>query len=216
MVPRKSAARRPGRPAESRGDQRERLLDATAALIGRNGVSGTTLVAVARRARVTPALVHYYFGSKSRLVDALFSERIAPAMQRIGAAIAAGDAIARLPQIVEGCIQTLSAAPWLPPILAREVLSEGGALRARFIEHARPVIGRVPPMIAAAQHGGVLRRDLDPRLVLLSVLSAVVYPILAAPIWREVLGVDERAISAAQLARHIATVLARGLENADA
>jgi AcrR family transcriptional regulator len=212
MPPRPAAPRRPGRPADSRADQRTRLLDATALLVGRHGVAGTTLAAVARRARVTPALVHYYFGSKAKLVEALFAERIAPVVAQIGAAMPATDGPLPLEAIVAGYLRAMLAAPWLPPILAREVLCEGGSLRARFVQLAGPVIGRLPARVAAAQQAGQVRAGLDPRLAVLSLVSAVVYPVIAGPIWREVLKVGADEAGPDPLARHIAAVLRHGLE----
>ena len=71
--------RRPGRPNSTAGvDQRARLLDATVALFGERGIGATTLREIARRAAVTPALLHYYFESKEALVQTLLTERIAP------------------------------------------------------------------------------------------------------------------------------------------
>jgi AcrR family transcriptional regulator len=212
MASTKRPPRRPGRPAVSRADQRSRLLDATAALVGRHGVAGTTLAAVARRARVTPALVHYYFGGKARLVDALFDERIAPVVARVGASMPADAGPLALEAIVAGYLRALADAPWLPPILAREVLCEGGSLRARFVQLVRPVIGRMPGQVAAAQRAGALGRGLDPRLVVVSLVAAVVYPVIAGPVWREVLDVAPGEAGTEELARHIAAVLRHGLE----
>lgn len=212
MAPRATAVRRPGRPADSRADLRTRLLDATAVLVGRHGVAGTTLAAVARRARVTPALVHYYFGGKARLIDALFEERIAPVVAQVGSAMAAqGDALP-LEAIVHAYLRAFAAAPWLPPILAREVLCDGGTLRPRFVALVRPVLGHLPQRIAAVQQAGRLRRDVDPRLAVVSLMSAVVYPVVAGPVWRDVLAVAPGEAGTEELARHIAAVLRHGLE----
>src|SRR3954471_19677155 len=87
-----SQKRSPGRPAKARGDQRERLLDVALTLFSRNGIAGTPLSAIARRARVTPALMHYYFGNREQLLDALMDERIAPLVLKVGLQLAeAGD-----------------------------------------------------------------------------------------------------------------------------
>jgi AcrR family transcriptional regulator len=212
MSQRGSIQRRPGRPAASRANLRARLLDAAARLVGRHGVAGTTLAAVARRARVTPALVHYYFGGKAALIDALFAERIAPVLAQVGAALPSAGGPVQLEAIVAGYLRALSAAPWLPPILAREVLCEGGSLRARFVQLARPLVGALPQRLAAAQDAGALRRGLDPRLVALSIISAVVYPVIAGPVWRDALGVGAGDYGTERLASHIAAVLRHGLE----
>lgn len=50
------------------GDPRNRILATTARLLGEVGWSGITTRKVAQRANVNNALVHYYFGSKSKLL----------------------------------------------------------------------------------------------------------------------------------------------------
>ncbi|WP_167006096.1 TetR family transcriptional regulator [Mumia sp. ZJ430] len=59
------AGRRPGTP-----DTRGEIVAAARAELAQRGYDGTSIRAVARRARVDPALVHHYFKDKQRLVAA--------------------------------------------------------------------------------------------------------------------------------------------------
>jgi len=61
--------KRPGRPAGS-SDTRERILDNARVLFARNGISNTSIRAVAAAAGVDSALVHHYFGTKEKLFAA--------------------------------------------------------------------------------------------------------------------------------------------------
>src|SRR3954454_10145777 len=57
---------------ENAADRRQQMLHAAAALIAAQGYGETRIADVARRAKVSPGLVVYYFGSKDRLlVEAL-------------------------------------------------------------------------------------------------------------------------------------------------
>lgn len=74
-----SPARR-GRPPKVRtegvgGDTRESILDAAEDLFSKHGFYGVTIREVAREAGVDTALVHYYFGAKRDLFDAVFLRR---------------------------------------------------------------------------------------------------------------------------------------------
>jgi AcrR family transcriptional regulator len=64
-----AARKRPGRPAGS-SDTRERILDNARVLFARNGISNTSIRAVAAAAGVDSALVHHYFGTKEKLFAA--------------------------------------------------------------------------------------------------------------------------------------------------
>ncbi|WP_188681360.1 TetR/AcrR family transcriptional regulator [Subtercola lobariae] len=57
-------------PREDRGVISARIISAARDEFIEQGVSGATFRAIARRADVDPALVHYYFASKERLLDA--------------------------------------------------------------------------------------------------------------------------------------------------
>ncbi|RZJ93466.1 MAG: TetR/AcrR family transcriptional regulator [Brevundimonas sp.] len=76
---RDGAPARRGRPPKSRardvGNTRETILDAAEDLFSKHGFYGVTIREVAREAGVDTALVHYYFGAKRELFDAVFLRR---------------------------------------------------------------------------------------------------------------------------------------------
>jgi AcrR family transcriptional regulator len=70
------AAPRRGRPRKQLAqDTRERILDAAEEHFSQHGFYGVTIREVAREARVDTALLHYYFGTKRGLFDAVFRRR---------------------------------------------------------------------------------------------------------------------------------------------
>ncbi len=66
MTATNTGSRRRGRPAGS-SDTRERILSSARELFARNGISNTSIRAVAAAAGVDSALVHHYFGTKEKL-----------------------------------------------------------------------------------------------------------------------------------------------------
>jgi len=107
---------RRGRPpkaaAGSGADTREQILDAAEDLFSKHGFYGVTIREVAREAGVDTALVHYYFGAKRALFDAVFlrraeiwnNERV-EAVDRYAAA--AGDAMT-----LEGLLEAFLRPPF--------------------------------------------------------------------------------------------------------
>jgi len=59
-------------------ETKDRILDAAELLFARQGVGATSLRSVTSEARVNGAAIHYHFGSKGELVQALIERRIAP------------------------------------------------------------------------------------------------------------------------------------------
>src|SRR6266436_1659705 len=72
-------SRRVGRPRRvADHDGRRQLLDAAIALFAQRGIAATTVAAIAADAKVTPALLHYYFKNRAQLLDAVVDERLVP------------------------------------------------------------------------------------------------------------------------------------------
>ncbi len=73
----KAAPARRGRPSKDQkaGETRDAILDAAEDLFSKHGFYGVTIREVAREAGVDTALVHYYFGAKRGLFDAVFIRR---------------------------------------------------------------------------------------------------------------------------------------------
>ena len=61
----------------------------------RQGIAATSLRDIAAEAGVTPALLHYYFGDKPQLQEALVQQRLLPAFMTVRSRLAAaGDDLA--------------------------------------------------------------------------------------------------------------------------
>lgn len=207
--------RKRGRPANALadGDPRSRILDIATDLFGRQGIAATSMSAIARDARITPALMHYYFGNRESLIDALVVERVEPAVGAVAAKMAgAGEDVRELVhRFVNAMIAEISAKPWFPQLWVREVLSEGGLLRERLVARTGvPLTLHLRDRFAEAQRQGELNRELDPNLLVVSLISLTIFPFASASIWRSQFGAEH--IDAATIARHALALLDRGLE----
>lgn len=211
--PRAPASRRgPGRPVGDSADLRERLLDAALTCYSRQGIAATPLRAIAVEAGVNPALLHYYFGDKGQLQQAVIDERLMPAIGNVGVALtSAGDDPAGLiASFVRGIGDAVARHPWLPSLWVREVLCEGGALRDLLVDRIGPQIPqRLAQRFAAAQRAGALNPGLDPRLLVVSLVGLTLFPAASAPVWGRVF--DTNGIDADALRDHTLALLERGL-----
>ena len=211
--PRTPAHRRgPGRPVGDSADLRGRLLDAALTCFSRQGIAATPLRAIAAEAGVNPALLHYYFGDKAQLQQAVIDERVMPAIDNVGIALArSGDDTAGLiASFVRGIGDAVARHPWLPSLWVREVLCEGGALRDLLVERIGPQVPqRLAQRFAAAQRAGALNPGLDPRLLVVSLVGLTLFPAASAPVWGRVF--DTNGIDADVLRDHTLALLERGL-----
>lgn len=178
-----------------------------------DGIKAASLRGIAQRAGVTPALVNYYFGNKPRLLDAVVEERLLPLLIGLSQELrqVGDEPIALVRGLIQGMRRTVQAHPWLPPLWVREVLCEGGGLRERLMGRVGPLVAHMlAERFASAQRRGALNPDLDPRLLVVSLIGLTLFPYAAAPIWRGLFDVPELDDEA--LARHTLALLERGLE----
>jgi AcrR family transcriptional regulator len=187
-------------------DGREALLDAAGRLFAERGPEAHSLRAVARAARVTPAMVHYYFGDKRGLYDAMLERALSRVLERVSQ-------VGHIDELPATMAQTFGAEPWIPPLLVREVLAEGGGFRARFIErYASKVAQLVPRLLREEIASGRFRDDLDPRLAFVSLLGMLGFAFLARPVLEPVLGFRYDAAFLARFAEHTRKLFLKGVE----
>ena len=211
--PAKGRKRAPGRPLADAPDQRAVALDAALACFVRQGIAATSLRDIAREAGVTPALLHYYFGDRQQLLDAVVAERVMPAVLSVRERLAqAGDDVADIvAAFVCGVTDAIARHPWWPQLWVREVLCEGGALRDLLVQRIAPDIARLlAGRFAAAQAAGRLNADLDPRLLLPTLVGLTMFPAAGAPIWRQVFDADDLGLD--DVRGHALALLDRGRE----
>jgi TetR/AcrR family transcriptional regulator len=213
----KREPRRPGRPRADETNQRERLLDAAVASFAADGVAATSLRGIALKAGVTPALVNYYYGSKEQLLDAFIAERVVPAVQvlRDNLLAAGGEPRALLAAFVRGIHGVVERYPWWPAIWVREVLSEKGALRDMMQKIIAPQVTQLlARSLLEAQKRGAISADLDPRLLVVSLVGLTMFPLAAEHIWRRIFPAGD--IDRGVLLRHTLALVDHGLGGIDA
>ncbi len=206
--------RGPGRPPAGDPEVRAALLGRARELFPHHGFAAVSLRQIANAADTTAAMVHYYFGDKVGLYRAMIAEAIEPVVAHLGAMAAKAEGNERLD--VEGLMVTymrlLAANPWLPALIAHEVLDTGGQPREEFIAQ---FAGRLAPLFVDAirreRDSGRLRGDLDPRLAAISAIGLCVFPFVSLPLTGRVLGISLDGENLERLAAHTARLFREGV-----
>jgi TetR/AcrR family transcriptional regulator len=216
-MPRKVAPKRqrsPGRPKANVGDLRTHLIDVSIGLFSTQGIEATPLRTIAKTGGVTPALLHYYFGSKAQLVEAMIAERLLPIVGDMRATLATAkpDSASLIDKFVDTVFGLIERHPWFPSLWVREVLSEGGVLRDLIVTRIAPQVPRqLETIFREAQKSGQINRDLDPRLLVVSLLGSTLFLAASAPIWRRIFRADD--IDTEVLRKHTRALLRAGIRN---
>ncbi|HEU4654859.1 MAG TPA: TetR/AcrR family transcriptional regulator [Steroidobacteraceae bacterium] len=207
---RRHKTRRVGRP-DSQADTnvREALLNAARELFLERGFERTTARQIAQAARTTPAMIHYYFGDKAGLFEAMLDQTIAPLRALLIEGASAGPLDPTTMLVMQ--MRVIAANAWIPAVVVNEVLAQPGRLRPMFV---RDVAGRHMPLLVKlfeqGKRAGRVRRDLDPKLAALSFISLCVFPFVARAVVEPVFGirVDEQID---EIVKHTERLLMRGI-----
>jgi len=200
------------RPRSPEFDAREHLLDVAIALFAERGIANTTVAQIAAASGVTSAMVHYWFQTREKLLDALVDEKLVAAFDAIWDPVDTehGDPLDLTRGIVERMFDVTAKMPWLPSLWLREIVNEGGLLRERAFRHI-PVqkVADFGRAIARGRAAGVLNPQLEPLLVFNSILALVMLPQATAKIWQRLSPGHE--IERAVLERHTVGLLMHGM-----
>jgi TetR/AcrR family transcriptional regulator len=209
-MPKKSLGK-PGRPAANlERDARDLLLAAATELFAEHGVAATTFAMIAKRAELTPAMLHYYFTNRDRLL-VVVEERLAPLIASVWTPVEAGVSPKELILgIVERLLAGIERMPWVPSTWMKEVLNEGGLLRTRMMRHLPfekvKILGEA---VARGQASKAVNPNLDSGLIGFSIVGVVMLHLATVRFSADVFA--RKATAAEVMSRHITGLLLDGL-----
>jgi TetR/AcrR family transcriptional regulator len=180
-------AKQPGGPGRPRQEARalavrEALLQAARDYFSSRGFQKASLRAIASRAKVNPAMVHYYFGNKEGLFITMLSETVGPLINELESLNERDAGPDALRGFLRHYARTLLKEPWLPNLLVREVMFQEGAVREAFIgRFASRASGSLRGLLERDVEGGDLPGHVDPVFGALGILSLIVFPFIAQP-----------------------------------
>ncbi len=190
---------------ERKAEVRERILLATITCLGRSGVGGATVRAIAREAGVNIAAVSYYFGGKDALLTAALERTLDTAfdLSELDELIArTGNLRAAVEAFVLDYLTNMQAYPQLAEAHLHGPLTGGSfpaGVAARIDGFVRGFAARVQPLLPGLEEAETLR-------LVAQLWSAVLLPGLL-PAFFGSAGVD--VADAAQRARYVPELIAR-------
>jgi AcrR family transcriptional regulator len=151
-------------PRKLEGEKAQRIVEAMRTSVGKRGVAASTFDVVAREAGVSRGLLHYYFGSKERLmVEVVRSDcdtRVAALEERLATATSADEFVAFLVQTLEAFLSDEPGQAVLYEMLSASRRSE--EIRAELAELYRRWREQLAAALSEKQQEGVVKLDAEP------------------------------------------------------
>jgi AcrR family transcriptional regulator len=164
----KPRARAPAKRRDLAGDKAQRIVEAMRASVARRGAAGSTFDHVAREAGVSRGLLHYYFGTKERLLVEVVKRdtelRMTALDESLAGAHTAADLIDALVRSLEDVVEhdPEFVSLWFELFTIARRNDEIGAEVAELTRRTREHVAEV---LAHKQAEGVVRLHDEPEAV---------------------------------------------------
>jgi AcrR family transcriptional regulator len=149
-------------------DKARAIIEAMRASLGSRGAAGSTFDHVAHEAGVSRGLLHYYFGSKERLLVEVVRRDSDVRMESMAAALAGADSIEAIVQVLVRELRDLVAEDPAAHALVHELFSasrRNPEIRDELAELYRKLRGQVADVLRAKEADGVVSLRGEPEAV---------------------------------------------------
>ncbi|HYF39097.1 MAG TPA: TetR/AcrR family transcriptional regulator [Gemmatimonadales bacterium] len=186
MVKPLSSTKRSTTPAENRSpadqETRDRILDAAHAVFLRKGTAGSRTQEIADEAGVNKALVHYYFGTKAALADAIFERALGGLMPLVFGILADETRTIeqKVREIVRVQIEFHSTRPYLAGYMVSEMHAEPQRLTALIERRGHPPREVLRRQIGEAVEAGTMR-PISAEQFIVNLMSLLIFPFALRP-----------------------------------
>ena len=163
----------------------EKIIASAEKLFYQKGKAGTSMQDIADDAGINRTLLNYYFRSKDQLFEAVFRKAMESFVPDLAVMINAHNAFEEyVPAMVEKIIDTMLENPHIPNFILQE-LSSNPERMPQIIKE----MGVDPEKITEKMGGGIglSLSGMDPRQVIMNLMSLMIFPFAAKPVVVEIL-----------------------------
>jgi TetR/AcrR family transcriptional regulator len=169
----------------------EKILEAAKNVFVAKGMEGARMQEIADEAGINKALLHYYFRSKERLFEAIFSEIFKFAFPKLSRIILSDAGIvSKIEQFVDAYIDILIEHPFIPGFVMKELNRDPSGLFKLVVKFGldpQPVLTHIQE---AMDRGEIIQ--MKPQHLVVNVVSMCIFPFAARPILSFVVFKDDK------------------------
>jgi len=159
----------------------ERILKAAHTVFIRKGMDGSRMQEIADEAGINKALLHYYFRTKQKLFEAIFTKVFRQIFPKIETLILSDKPIEeKLGIFIDNYIDLLLRNPFLPTFILKEINRDPEFL-ALVIKNNGINPTMLFEMFEKEMEAGAIRR-MNPRELMINLLALSIFPFAAKPL----------------------------------
>ncbi|MDF9798281.1 TetR/AcrR family transcriptional regulator [Catalinimonas alkaloidigena] len=169
----------------------EKILDAAEQVFQRKGFNGARMQEIADRAEINKGLLHYYFKTKDKLFEAVFSKAFDLMVNRLNAIISTQHTLDdKIDKMVDTYMNMLIKHPHLPLFVINELNRHPDEFINKVLtKKRRPNVQALLDAIQhEIEHGNI--RPFPPKQLIINIIGLCIFPFVARPMIQVLLDAD--------------------------
>lgn len=194
-------------------EKQVQIIETAETLFAEKGFNGTSVRDIAEKAQVNLAMISYYFGSKEKLLEALFTYRGEHIKLKLEGLIGSSDKtpMEKMYALIDHYVDKVMQQQNFSRIMAREqVITHTGITAGLILQLKRNNQELIARLIHEGQRQGVFRKNIDIPLMMATLIGTANNVVATQWYYRELNNLQD--LSGEELARHIRKKLSQHLK----
>jgi TetR/AcrR family transcriptional regulator len=183
----------------------DRILQAAEEVFHEKGFEGARMQEIADNAKINKGLLHYYFKTKNKLFETIFSKAIGKMIVRIEDIMKGEQSfVDKIDSFIDNYLDLLMRNPYLPKFVVGELNRDPDRFVNSLVSKHdfKTRIG-----MYYKSHGEAVARgeieDIDPNQLLINIISLCVFPFIGRPMIQGFLHIDNQSFKALIVERKV-------------
>jgi TetR/AcrR family transcriptional regulator len=169
----------------------EKILSAAKKIFLKQGMAGARMQDIADEAGINKAMLHYYFRSKEKLFEKIFTELSQHFFPRLINIFESDEPLFRKIELfVTEYIDQMRRTPYLPIFVLNEVNRQPETFIKKMMGNRKPPVKKFLDDVQAEVKKGIIK-PINPLQLLLNIISLCVFPFVARPMFQLVTNIDK-------------------------
>lgn len=191
------------------------IIEVAERLFAQKGFAGTSVRDIAQEADVNVSMISYYFGSKEKLIEALFQLRISETRLRLETLLNNDDLtpIQKIYVMIESAVERLMGNQCFHNIMMREQLSSERTpiISDQIMDLKMQNIGLMQQLIEEGQATGVFRKNIDMSLMTTTLYGTINQALATQEFFRKINNLEK--MSEEEFQKYLKRKLSQHLKN---
>jgi AcrR family transcriptional regulator len=165
----------------------EKILEAAKEIFVNEGSAGARMQEIADKAGINKSLLHYYFRSKEKLFEKVFSITFSKLIKKILNIFESDeDFFVKLEKFIENYLDILFKNRFIPMFIISELNKKGNNIAVTILKSSNIDFSIFVNIVQKEIRDGKIK-DIDARNLFINILSLCIFPIVARPLIEEII-----------------------------